>query len=209
MGKILPFQGHTSSRTRLHQSQQRRELVRLWRGHLEHGSYCGYIAGIGREFFLLRVIGDGLTDEGLVAMRHRDVTELEAPETHHRFIERALAIKHIVPELPTAFPLDAVNDVVHAAARHAPVVGVQVDSEEDAEVCYIGRLLAADKDGFQLQEIDPDAQWLREASFFAWDEVSTLCMDDPYARSLLAVAGSAPSLQRQDGDDDCGHGGPA
>lgn len=209
MGTILPFRGRANSRSRLRQAQRRRELVRVWRGDLEYGSYCGYVAGIGNEFFLLRVIGDGLTDEGLVAMRHRDVTELEAPEAHHRFIERALAVKQIVPELPGDFALDAVNDVVRAAAQRSPVLGVQVDSEVDTEVCYIGRVLATDNDGFQLQEIDPDAHWLHEPSYFAWDEVTTLSMDDPYARSLLAVAGTAPALHQQGDGDGCGHGSPA
>ena len=88
-GKILPFRARGTTRARLHQARQRRELVRLWREELEHGSFCGYVADVGREFFLLRVIGDGLTDEGLYAMRHRDVTELEAPEAHQRFIEQA------------------------------------------------------------------------------------------------------------------------
>lgn len=207
MGTILPFRGHASSRARLRQAQQRRELVRLWRDGLEDGSHCGYVAGVGHEFFLLRVIGDSLTDDGLIAMRHRDVTELEAPEAHHRFIEKALAVKRIVPELPADFPLDAVNDVVEAAARHTPVMGVQVDSEDDTEICYIGRLIQARPNGFQLQEIDPDARWLREPSFFAWEEVSTLCMDDPYARSLLAVAGAAPPLAHP--GNDCGRGDSA
>lgn len=207
MGTLLPFRDSASSRVRLHQAKARHELVRLWRGQLEPGSHCGYIAGVGHEFFLLRVIGDGLTDEGLVAMRHRDVTELEAPEAHHRFIEQALAVKHIVPELPVDFPLDAVNDVVRAAARRTSVVNVQVDSEEDSDVCYIGRLLGSGNDGFQLQEIDPDAHWLREPSFFAWDEVSTLGMDDPYTHALLAVAGTAPPLANREGGD-CGHASP-
>ncbi|HET7268398.1 MAG TPA: hypothetical protein VFJ15_09835 [Oleiagrimonas sp.] len=204
MGTIVPFRGNTGARALLRQAQQRRELVRLWRDGLEHGSYCGYVAGVGHEFFLLRVIGDGITDEGLFAMRHRDVTELEAPEAHHRFIEKALAVKHIVPDLPTDFPLDAVNDMVHAAAHMAPVLGVQVDSEEDSEICYIGRLVESDNDGFLLQEIDPDAQWLREPSFFAWGELSTLSMDDPYAQTLLAVAGTAPALR--EAGNDCSRG---
>ncbi|HEX7340993.1 MAG TPA: hypothetical protein VF269_01825 [Rhodanobacteraceae bacterium] len=204
MGTIVPFHHHRSSRARLRQARQRHELVRLWRGDIEAGSYCGYVAGVGREFFLLRVIGDGLTDDGLYAMRHRDVTELEAPDEHHGFIEKALAIKHIVPDLPTDFPLDAVNDMIEAASRRTPIVGVQVDGEDEDDVCYVGRLLATSNDGFQMQEIDADGQWLREASFFAWDEVSTLSMDDPYAQSLLAVAGAAPPLEPTRPDRDAG-----
>jgi len=200
--RILPFRARKTMRARLLQAREQRMLVRIWRGELEYGSFCGYVAGVGREFFLLRVIGDGLTDDGLYAMRHRDITELEAPEAHGAFVEKALAIKHIVPYLPTAFPLDAVNDVVVAASRRTPVMGVHVDNEEESEFCYIGRLVGRSVEGFQLQEINPDGHWLDEPSPFAWDEVSTLSMDDPYARSLLVVAGHAPPLKQQ--DDTCG-----
>lgn len=197
MGNVIQLQTK-GQRARLRQAQQQRKLVRLWRGELEHGSFCGYVAGVGREFFLLRVVGDGITDDGLYAMRHRDVTELEVPEQHHRFVEKALALKKITPCLPAGFPLDEVTQVVKAAALQAPVMGVHVDSEEESEVCYIGRLVNVEDDGFNLQEIDPDAEWLREPSFFSWDEVSTLSVDDPYAQSLLAVAGEAPPLEQGD-----------
>ena len=50
-----------------------------------------------------------------------------------------------------------------------------------------------------MQELSPDAEWMREASFFSWDEVSTVSIEDSYAQSLLAVAGPAPALEQ--GDD--------
>jgi hypothetical protein len=76
------------------------------------------------------------------------------------------------------------------------VIGVHVDSEDEAEVCYIGRLASVEEDGFYMQELSPDAEWMREASFFSWDEVSTVSIEDSYAQSLLAVAGSAPPLEQ-------------
>lgn len=185
-------------RARLRQAQQQGLLVRLWRGALEHGSFCGYVAGVGREFFLLHVIGDGITDDGLYIMRHRDVTELEMPEQHAHFIGRALTLKGIARRQPMDFPLDDVAQVIAAAAHQAPVIGVHVDSEDEAEVCYIGRLTGCDEDTFGLQEISPDAEWLREVSQFAWGEVSTISMHDPYAEALLAVAGPAPALETGD-----------
>jgi hypothetical protein len=39
---------------------------------------------------------------------------------------------------------------------------------------------------------------MREPSFFAWDEVSTISIEDGYAMSLLAVAGPAPALLEGD-----------
>jgi hypothetical protein len=188
----------TGQRAQLREAQQQKTLVRLWREHLEHGSFCGYVGGVGQEFFLLWVVGDGITYDGMYVMRHRDVSELEAPDKHHVFFEKALALKQLEPKVPGGFPLDSIREVIQAAGAQAPVIGVHVDSEDESEVCYIGRLVGSEEDGFYMQELSPDAEWMREASFFAWDEVSTVSIEDSYAQSLLAVAGSAPPLEQGD-----------
>ena len=197
MGKVIELKT-TGQRAQLREAQQHRQLIRLWRAELEHGSFCGYVGGVGREFFLLWVVGDSITYDGMYVMRHRDVTELEVPDKHHAFMEKALRLKQLMPRMPRGFPLDSIREVVQAAGRVAPVIGVHVDSEDEAEVCYIGRLVGVEEDGFSLQEISPDAEWLREASFFAWDEVSTISMEDGYAQALLAVAGTPPPLEQGD-----------
>jgi hypothetical protein len=202
MGNVIELKT-TGRRAQLREAQQNRQLVRLWREELEHGSFCGYVGGVGREFLLLWVVGDTISYDGLYVMRHRDITELEAPDKHHAFMEKALELKQLAPRMPQGFPLDSIREVVQAAGRIAPVIGVHVDSEEEAEVCYIGRLVGVEEDGFTLQEISPDAEWLREVSFFAWDEVSTISMEDGYAQSLLAVAGDPPPLTQ--GDSGVGH----
>lgn len=184
----------TGQRARLREAQQNQTLVRLWREELEYGSFCGYVGDVGREFFLLWVVGDGITYDGMYVMRHRDVTELEAPDKHHVFMQKALALKHILPRMPRGFPLDNIGEAIRAAGRQAPVIGVHVDSEDESDVCYIGRLIDSDDDGFNLQELSPDAEWMREPSFFSWDEVTTVCMEDSYAQSLLAVAGPPPPM---------------
>jgi hypothetical protein len=188
----------TGQRAQLREAQQNGTLVRLWREQLEHGSFCGYVGGVGQEFFLLWVVGDGITYDGMYVMRHRDVSELEAPDKHHVFFEKALALKQIAPHPPQGFPLDNIREVIQAAGAHAPVIGVHVDSEDESEVCYIGRPVSMEEDGFFMQELSPDAEWMREASFFSWDEVSTVSIEDSYAQSLLAVAGAAPPLEHGD-----------
>ena len=191
---------NTGQRAQLRQAQQKQVLVRLWREGLEHGSFCGYVGGVGREFFLLWVVGDGITYDGMYVMRHRDVSELESPDKHHAFFQKALALKNIQPQMPRGFPLDTIQDVIQAAGAQAPVIGVHVDSEDEAEVCYIGRLESVGDDGFYMQELSPDAEWMHEVSFFTWEEVSTISMEDSYAQSLLAVAGPAPPLSQVDAD---------
>lgn len=202
MAKILEFKTN-GLRAQLREAQQQQTMVRLWRGELEHGSFCGYVGGVGSEFVLLWVLGDGITEDGIYVMRHRDITELESPEHHHVFMAKALALKGIVPQLPRSFPLDSIREAVQAAGAMSQVIGVHVDTEEEEEVCYIGHLARVEDDGFYLQELSPDAEWMRQASFFAWDEVSTLSIGDSYAQALLAVAGPAPALEP--GDAGIGH----
>jgi hypothetical protein len=202
MGNVIELKT-TGQRAQLREAQQKHQLVRLWRSELEHGSFCGYVGGVGREFFLLWVVGDGITYDGMYVMRHRDVSELEAPDKHAPFMEKALVLKHLMPRPPRGFPLDDIRSVIQAAAAQAPVIGVHVDSEDESEVCYIGRLVGVEEDGFNMQEISPDAEWLREPSFFSWDEVSTVSIEDGYATSLLAVAGAPPPLEQ--GDSGVGH----
>lgn len=197
MADILPFKS-SGMRPLLRQALEQRQLVRVWRENMEHGSFCGYVGGVGREFFLLWVLGDNLSFDGLYALRHRDVTEIEAPDTHHKFLEKALALNDIQPDLPRDFALDDTAGVVSSATSHSPVISVHVDGEDEADICYIGRLVAVEDDGFNLQEVTPDATWLREPSFFAWEEVSTVSCADPYAKALIQVAGKPPELQHGD-----------
>ena len=140
------------------------------------------------------VVGDQIGFDGLYAMRLADVTEVEAPDSHHVFMEKALAVRNIHPRLPRNFPLDDITQVVRATAEYAAVMCVHVDTEDEHEVCYIGRPLGIEEDGFTLQEISPDAEWLREPSFFGWDEISTVSFDEPYAQVLLEVAGQPPRI---------------
>lgn len=198
MGKVIQLKTN-GQRASLREAQDNRQLIRIWRGELEHGSFCGYVGGVGREFFLLWVVGDGVSYDGMYIMRHRDISEFEAPDKHAGFLEKAMALKNIVPAPPENFPLEDISQVVKAASAMAPVIGVHVDSEDEAEVCYIGRLVSVEDDGFNMQEITPDAEWLREPSFFSWDEVSTVSMEDSYAMSLLAVAGDPPPLEQGTG----------
>lgn len=191
MGQVIELKAQ-GARARLREACETGALVRLWRGNLESGSFTGYVAGVGREFFLLWTVGDWIGFDGLYALRHRDVTELEVPDANHGFIEKAMALKGLRPELPRDWQLDEVEGLIRSATAANPVLAVHVDTEGPTEMCYVGRLLGFEADGFQMQEISPDAEWLREASFFGFDEVSAVAVASPYNDALAMVAGTPP-----------------
>lgn len=191
MSKVVELR-QRGVRARVREAHESGALVRLWRGELEAASFSGYVAAIGKEFFLLWAMGDYIGFDGLYALRYRDVTELELPDKNHGFLEKALALRGIKPQWPQEFVLDDVESVVRSAAANARVFGVHVDTEGEDEVCYVGRLLGFETDGFLVQEITPDAEWLREASFFGLDEVSAIALRSPYHEALEQVAGAPP-----------------
>ncbi len=191
MNKVVELK-QRGIRARIREAQETRALVRLWRNELEAASFTGFVAAIGKEFFLLWVLGDYIGFDGLYALRYRDVTEVEVPDKNHRFLERAMALRQVVPEWPENFALDDVEGVVRSAAANAGAIAVHVDTEGEDEVCYVGRLLGFEPDGFLVQEITPDAEWLRETSFFGFDEVSAIALRGPYHQALLEIAGTPP-----------------
>ncbi|MGA7298104.1 MAG: hypothetical protein WBW92_11425 [Rhodanobacteraceae bacterium] len=199
MAKILPFKA-SGMRPLLREACSKRQLVRVWRDDLEAGSYCGYVGAVGHEFFMLWVLGDNLAFDGIHVLRQRDITDIEVPDKHHEFLEKAIALNGLKPDMPDSVDLDSVRAVIDSIAALSPVMSLRVDNDnpDETDICYVGRVVAREDDGFSLQEITPQAEWLREPSFFAWDEISTVCFNDPYATILAKVAGEAPQLDNSD-----------
>jgi hypothetical protein len=182
------------ARAELRQAWQQKTLVRIWRGALEPGSFSGYVAHLGPEFFLIWAVGDYIGFDGYYALRYRDVTNLELPDSNQGFLEKAIALKALKPEWPEAFALDDVAQIVRAASEQRGVISAHVDTEGEHEVCYVGRLLGFEADGFTMQEITPNAEWLTEPSFFGFDEVSAIAFGGPYSEALAQVAGLPPPV---------------
>lgn len=188
---------------RLREASRDRTLIRLWRDNLEPGSFTGYVAALGRDRFLLWTLGDHIGFDGYFVLRYRDVTRLQTPDQDAQFLERAIALRGLNPEWPTTFPLDDMSEAIQAAQLMAPVITVYLDTEAETETVYVGRLLAFEQDGFSMQEISTNAEWLQEPSAFGFDEVSALSMHEPYALALAEVAGPPPQLDHTQP----GHGG--
>lgn len=195
MSKVIELKPK-SIPARLREAMRERQLVRLWRENLEAGSFTGYIATVGQDRFVLWAIGDYIGFDGLFVLRYRDVTRLEVPDHHADFLEKAIKLRGLTPELPIDYPLDDLRQILTAAAARAPAMSVYVDTEAETEICYIGRLLEFEAEGFTVQEVSPHAEWLREPSFFGWDEVSCISVNEPYAIALCEVAGDPPPLEK-------------
>lgn len=190
---VLPARGF---RAQLREAMTQKSVVRVWRDDLETGNYCGFVGGVGAEFFLLWVIADDLSFGGLQVLRHVDVTRVEAPDEHHHFYKKALAAQNLLVWFPENFNLDNAKDMVASANKLATVISVEVDEDtEDMEgLCFfVGEVVDIPTpselpEGFAMREIDPDGEWAPISSYFGWDEILGLTICDNYARTLYAVA---------------------
>jgi hypothetical protein len=191
MSKIVEMK-QRGVRAKLREAHDAGTLVRLWRAELEAASFTGYVVGLGKEFFLMWALGDYIGFDGLYALRYRDVSEIEVPDKNAGFLEKAMNLKGIKPDWPLDIALDDVENLARSVAKHALVLAIHVDTEGEDEVCYVGRLLGFEADGLLVQEITPDAEWLRETSFFGFDEVSAIGLRGPYHLALEQVAGPPP-----------------
>lgn len=182
-------------RAALREAYEKGTLLYLWRFSNEAAGFTGRIMAMGKEFLLMWVLGDHIDYDGMYALRYRDITGVESPDVNTRFLEKAMTVKDIKPGFADAatFALDDVESVLRSAAEHAPLLAVHVDGEGETEICYVGRLLGFEGDGFLLQEISADAEWQHEASFFAFHEVSAVAFEGPYLEVLAKVAGPPPS----------------
>ncbi len=183
-----------SVRAQLRAARASGELVRVWRNSLEQGSFAGFVLDVGNEYVLLWVVGDFLGFDGVFALRHRDINEIEMPDKNAVFIQKAMALKGVERtevDIP-AGALDSATELMQWMATQSDVLAVHVDSEELHEVCYVGRFIGFDSDGFQLQEITPDAEWMHELSMFGLEEISAVSFDGPYNQALRQIAGTPP-----------------
>jgi hypothetical protein len=180
-------------RTQLREAQQQRQPVRVWRDPIEPGSYIGYVLGVGAEFFLLWVVDDDMRSNGWVALRHQDISHLEAPYVLGDFLEKALAIQGLEPPVAMDFELDDLAGVLRSAQRLAPLVTLLVseDDQDESEypvVLYVGQLMASEGDLILMQEINANGYWIGESSAFGTDEILGVAVQDHYAQMLFKVA---------------------
>jgi len=129
MSKIVEMK-QRGVRAKLREAHESGALVRLWRAEHEAASFTGFVVGIGKEFFLLWALGDYIGFDGIYALRHRDVTEIEVPDKNAGFLLKAMALKDIKPAWPADFKLDDVDGAVRSGPYHqalAQVAGTPPD----------------------------------------------------------------------------------
>ena len=96
MGNIIEFK-NTGQRAQLREAQQKQNWsgfgVATWNTAASAATSVAWAASFSFSGWSATVI----SYDGMYMMRHRDISELESPDKHRVFLEKALALKHILP----------------------------------------------------------------------------------------------------------------
>lgn len=163
-----------------------RKLVRFERKFKEY-STSGYVLDLGTKFFLLTLVSDRLRFDGFEVFRVSDVRRL-VPDAYAEFAERALDLRgERIPSKPD-IDLSGIDELLTTAGSAFPLITIHRENV-DAEVCWIGRVLKAEKGKLSLLEIGPDAEWDEEPTTYHTSEITRLSFGGDYEGALHLVGG--------------------
>lgn len=166
-----------------------RTLVSLWRDDIDASPVNGFVLGVGAEWVLLTYVSEEIAYNGFVALRLKDITEVESPHVHAAFITRALELKKLKePDLPDV-ELLGTGPLIMSAGRSFPIVTLSRELT-DPDTCQIGMPVQVQAGTVSLMEIDANAVWYDDVEFYRLDEITRLDFGGGYEEALTLVGGS-------------------
>jgi len=166
-----------------------RTLVRIERC-CEDGWVDGYVVALAKQWFVLHVVGEGITFVGYQAFRVKDVTSHVAPAPYAAFKEKALRMRKLRRTVPAKLDLSSTAALLLSANAKFPLVTVHCELV-DPEVCHIGQVIEVSRTAVKLCEIDPDATWDSELTSHRLTKITRIDFGGPYEEALALVGGRA------------------
>ncbi|HYY10481.1 MAG TPA: hypothetical protein VE781_06050 [Kineosporiaceae bacterium] len=194
MGKV---KGRSTAkvRRRLEKALRRQSLLRIHRGYRKAGDLEGFVVGLGREWVLLALLGDGVHLNGHVALRLAGLSTVTTNRKPGSFIHRALQARGEWPPEAVDVDLDSAAGVVRSAALLQPLVTLHIEAI-DAGVAFIGRPVKVGRRRVHLLEVDPEAEWWPVPTTWRLDDLTRVDFGGDYEEALTLIAGPPPDPQR-------------
>lgn len=170
----------------LQRAGQSRALVRIERNRLERGWMDGRVAAVSPHLLALHLVNDSIVYNGFVVVRLKDITALQVPAPHARFLERALRIRKQRAPRSTWLDVSSVTSVVQTASRKFPLVTIHQETI-DPHSCLIGIPSDVDARTMRMKLVDPNAK-LGEDDAIALRNVTRVDFGGSYEDALWLVA---------------------
>jgi hypothetical protein len=172
----------------LHEAQIKKLIIRFARP-FEGGTFTGYVLDVGAKFFLFAVLNDGLQFEQYTCLRTTDVRSLESPAKREPFYKATRRLRK--DKITAKIKVNLTSPATILRTLHPSVVTVHREMISPG-TCTIGRITNDNNVNFEMLEIDPDAKWDSEPSYYRLNQITRVDLPGPYEKALLLVGGDAP-----------------
>ncbi|VXC04150.1 hypothetical protein [Aeromicrobium sp. 9AM] len=175
---------------RLQTAQRKQFPVRVRRRKLVDHPMYGYIVGVAKRWVVVQELQDAVYVDGYHVLRIKDITSVKN-DRDAEYVERAVS-QLGRPTPGFTIPHDArTRDVLEAAARHAPLIGVHGEQYE-GEPLLIGKLGRLGKKKLDLLFIDPRGRWEDSPRRWRYAEVTRVEIESRYISALERFGDPVP-----------------
>ncbi|WP_435743625.1 hypothetical protein [Microbacterium sp. PMB16] len=175
-------------RARLQQAMSSQTIVRVERKPKHADRVYGVVLRMGSKWVLMRQITDGGYQEGLFALRLKDVKRVSEDETV------ATPFARSSPDWPPSYSseidLDSTTGVLNGLGQSGGLIGIQKEFERSA--MWIGTLDSIRGRFVYLHEVRTDATWYPEALGYRLTAITSVETGSRYIVALSAIAGDGP-----------------
>jgi len=179
----------------LRRYRRKATLLRVTRRFESHHAR-GYIIDVGADDVLLSIVNDSIWLDGFECYRIDDITSL-VPDPRKDFIEPALTLRGETRPISCPVNLDTMTALLRSANAHFPLVTLH-EEETNPGVCWIGRVVDADRHSVSLHQISPDAKWDATPTEHRLSDITRVDFGADYEAALAAVGGAPPIRKQRD-----------
>jgi hypothetical protein len=176
-----------NSQSQLLRALTTRTLVRIERS-LEHCFVDGYVVAVAKKWFVMHVLGDGITFIGYQSYRVKDLNALVTPAPYAEFQEAVIRKRKLRRIIPRGLDLSSTSTLLSSANAKFPLITIHCE-EQDPELCYIGRVTAISRTSVELNEVTPNATWENGLSTYPLAQITRVDFGGPYEEALALIAG--------------------
>lgn len=173
------------------QEQQLLVHVRRWIPHADRIE--GFVVGVSKKWVAFQRLSDGMTFDGWVLLRLKDIQAVSTEPDPDSFEVKALKARGQWPPSMPELNLDDAVEVLRTAAGVATVVSV-FDEFDLPDVCWIGSVALVNKSKLRLLEVNTRGGWARKTRAFTPDDITRVDVGGGYEEALLLVAGEPPAV---------------
>ncbi len=176
-----------NSQSQLLRALTTRTLVRIERS-LENCFVDGYVVALAKKWFVMQVLGDGITFIGYQTYRVKDLSAFVSPAPHAAFQEAVIQKRKLRRIIPRGLDLSSTSALLSSANAKFPLITIQRE-EQDPEVCHIGRIAAISRTSVKFHEVTPNATWETGRSTYPLAQITRVDFGGSYEEALALIAG--------------------